>query len=131
MTARASTRARREERDAKIVQTIAAGATLQRAADLHGVSKSTAKRALDDAKAVLPEARHARDLMLARFQMYRRALSPLLANDPAKAVPRLLEVDTTEARMRGFFEPERSNGTAEVSGMLAVLIGRGGADDAS
>lgn len=121
---KATARAQREERDARIINALATGATLRQAAELNGVSKSTAHRALDNAKGVLPEAQHARDLMLARFQMYRTKLFPLLRTDPVKAVPRLLEVDNTEARMRGFFEPEQQNGTAEVSGMLAVLIGR-------
>lgn len=121
---KASARAQREERDAKIVHALAAGLTVRQAAELHGVSKSTAHRALENAKAVLPEAQHARDLMLARFQVYRSKLWPLLKLEPAKAVPRLLEVDTTEARMRGFFEPERQDHTAEVTGMLAMLIGR-------
>lgn len=121
---RASARAQREERDARIVHALAAGLTIRQAAELHGVSKSTAHRALDNAKAVLPEAQHARDLMLSRFQVYRSKLWPLLKSEPVKAVPRLLEVDTTEARMRGFFEPDRQDGTAEASSMLAMLVGR-------
>lgn len=119
---RASVRAQREERDARIVHALAAGLTVRQAAELHGVSKSTAHRALENAKGVLPEAQHARDLMLARFQLYRTKLFPVLKSDPVKAVPRLLEVDNTEARMRGFFEPDRKDGTAEVTGMLAMLI---------
>lgn len=119
---RASARAQREERDARIINALAAGATVRQAADMHGVSKSTAHRALDNAKGVLPEAQHARDLMLARFQVYRTRLFPVLRTDPVKAVPRLLEVDNTEARMRGFFEPGQQNGTAEVSGLLDQLI---------
>lgn len=121
---RAATRAQREERDARIVQTLAMGATIRKAADMHGVSKSTVHRALEDAKSVLPESKNARELMLARFQMYRLRLAPLLAQDPLRAVPRLLDVDTAEAKMRGFFQVQQSDGTAEVAGMLALLIGR-------
>ncbi|WP_010534675.1 helix-turn-helix domain-containing protein [Brachybacterium squillarum] len=119
---KASSRAEREQRDARIVQSLAAGATIRQAADTHGVSRMTAHRALENAKGVLPEAQHARDLMLARFQMYRLRLFPLLSTDPVRAVPRLLEVDTTEAKMRGYFEPDRDDGTAEASGMLAGFI---------
>lgn len=121
---RAATKAQREERDVKIIRSIAAGMTVQKAADAHGVSKTTAHRALQNAKAVLPESKHARDLMLARFEVYRLALAPKLKNDPIKAVPRLLEVDTLEAKMRGFFTPQMPDGVSEVSGMLSMLIQR-------
>jgi hypothetical protein len=119
---KASARAQREERDAQILRSLAAGATLREAGAAHGVSKSTVHRVLENAQATLPEARYARDLMIARFQEYRQHLAPVLAKDPIKAVPRLLEVDVTEAKMRGLFEPERRDGTAEAQGMLASFV---------
>lgn len=121
---RASARAQREQRDARILAALASGATVRQAAEAHGVSKSTAHRVLENAKGTLPEAKYARDLMLVRFQQYRLRLAPYLASEPLRAVPKLLEVDLAEAKMRGILEPQRSDGTAEVAGMLAMLIGR-------
>lgn len=62
--------------------------------------------------------------MMARFATHWAHLWPLPAEDTVRRVPHLLEVDQLKARTRGLFEARREDGTAEVSGMLAMLIGR-------
>ena len=117
-------RIERAKRDAAILEALAQGRTQRQAADEHGVSKTTVHRVLSNMQETLPEQAVARDLMMSRFATYRAHLWPLLEQDPVRTVPRLLEVDQLEARTRGMFEPQQGEGTAEVSGMLAMLIGR-------
>ena len=117
-------RIERAKRDAAILETLAQGRTQRQAADEHGVSKTTVHRVLTNMQETLPEQAVARDLMMSRFATYRAHLWPLLEQDPVRTVPRLLEVDQLEARTRGMFDPQQGEGTAEVSGMLAMLIGR-------
>ncbi|ACU85513.1 hypothetical protein CIK73_01465 [Brachybacterium alimentarium] len=117
-------RIERAKRDAAILEALAQGRTQRQAADEHGVSKTTVHRVLTNMQETLPEQAVARDLMMSRFATYRAHLWPLLEQDPVRTVPRLLEVDQLEARTRGMFEPQQGEGTAEVSGMLAMLIGR-------
>lgn len=124
MTGRSVTRIERAKRDAAILETLAQGRTQRAAADEHGVSKTTVQRVLSSMQETLPEQTVARDLMMSRFATYRAHLWPLLAEDPVRTVPRLLEVDQLEARTRGLFDQQQGDGTAEVSGMLALLIGR-------
>ena len=117
-------RIERAKRDAAILEALAQGRTQRQAADEHGVSKTTVHRVLTNMQETLPEQAVARDLMMSRFATYRAHLWPLLEQDPVRTVPRLLEVDQLEARTRGMFEPQQGEGTAEVSGILAMLIGR-------
>lgn len=117
-------RIERAKRDAAILEALAQGRTQRQAADEHGVSKTTVHRVLTNMQETLPEQAVARDLMMSRFATYRAHLWPLLEQDPVRTVPRLLEVDQLEARTRGMFDPQQGEGTAEVSGMLAMLIGR-------
>lgn len=124
MTGRSVTRIERAKRDAAILETLAQGRTQRAAADEHGVSKTTVQRVLSSMQETLPEQTVARDLMMSRFATYRAHLWPLLAEDPVRTVPRLLEVDQLEARTRGLFDQQQGDGTAEVPGMLALLIGR-------
>lgn len=124
MTGRSVTRIERAKRDAAILETLAQGRTQREAADEHGVSKTTVQRVLSSMQETLPAQSVARDLMMSRFATYRAHLWPLLAEDPVRTVPRLLEVDQLEARTRGLFDQQQGNGTVEVSGMLAMLIGR-------
>lgn len=124
MSGRTVARVERARRDAAILESIARGATLQAAADEHAVSKTTAHRVLSNLRETLPEQAVARDLMMSRFSTYRERLWPVLEQDPVKGVRALLEVDTLEARTRGLFDQTQGNGTVEVSGMLAMLIGR-------
>ncbi|MGP5033829.1 helix-turn-helix domain-containing protein [Brachybacterium alimentarium] len=124
MTGRSMARIERAKRDAAILEALAQGRTQRQAADEHGVSKTTVHRVLTNMQETLPEQAVARDLMMSRFATYRAHLWPLLEQDPVRTVPRLLEVDQLEARTRGMFEPQQGEGTAEVSGMLAMLIGR-------
>lgn len=49
---------------------------------------------------------------------------PVLDEDPVRGVKALLEVDTLEARSRGLFDQAQPDGTAEVRGMLGLLIQR-------
>lgn len=124
MSGRTVARVERARRDAAILESIARGATLQAAADEHAVSKTTAHRVLSNMRETLPEQSVARDMMMSRFATYRARLWPVLDQDPVKGVRALLDVDTLEARTRGLFDHHGENGTAEVSGMLALLIGR-------
>ena len=124
MTGRSVTRIERAKRDAAILESLAQGRTQRQAADEHGVSKTTVVRVLDNMRRDLPGQDVARDTMLARFATYRDRLWPLLEEDPARGVKSLLAVDEQEARVRGLYDPQQHNGTAEVSGMLAMLIGR-------
>ncbi|HLR93098.1 MAG TPA: helix-turn-helix domain-containing protein [Jiangellaceae bacterium] len=122
MTGRSVARIERAKRDAAILESLAQGRTQRQAADEHGVSKTTVHRALANMQDTLPEQSLARDLMMARFAAYRAHLWPLLAHDPVRTVPRLLEVDQLEARTRGLFDARRDEGTAEAAGMLAQLV---------
>jgi len=124
VSGRSVARIERARRDAAILESLAQGSTQRQAADEHGVSKTTVQRVLSNMQETLPEQVVARDLMMSRFAAYRAHLWPLLAEDPVRTVPRLLEVDQLEARTRGLFDQHGENGTAEVSGMLAMLIGR-------
>ena len=124
MTGRSAARVERARRDAAILESLAQGRTHRQAAEEHGVSKATVTRVLANMQDTLPEQSLARDLMMARFATYRAHLWPLLAEDPVRTVPRLLEVDQLEARTRGLFDQQQGDGTAEVPGMLALLIGR-------
>lgn len=124
MTGRSVARIERAKRDAAILESLAQGLTHRQAAEQHGVAKATVTRVLANMQESLPEQAVARDLMMSRFATYRAHLWPLLEQDPMRTVPRLLEVDQLEARTRGLMDPQQGNGTAEVSGMLAMLIGR-------
>ncbi|WP_245850997.1 helix-turn-helix domain-containing protein [Brachybacterium vulturis] len=124
MTGRSVARIERAKRDAAILESLAQGRTQREAAERHGVSKTTVQRVLSTMQETLPEQTVARDLMMSRFATYRAHLWPLLEQDPVRTVPRLLEVDQLEARTRGLMDPQQGNGTAEVQGMLAMLIGR-------
>ncbi|WME24455.1 hypothetical protein [Brachybacterium sp. GU-2] len=85
------------------------------------MSKATVTRALANMQDTLPEQSLSRDLMMARFATYRAHLWPLLAQDPVRTVPRLLEVDQLEARTRGLFDQQRDDGTTEAKGLLFQL----------
>lgn len=121
MTGRSAARVERARRDAAILESLAQGRTHRQAAEQHGVSKATVTRVLANMQDTLPEQSLARDLMMARFATYRAHLWPLLAQDPMRAVPRLLEVDQLEARTRGLFDQQRDDGTAEAKGLLFQL----------
>lgn len=121
MTGRSAARVERARRDAAILESLAQGRTHRQAAEEHGVSKATVTRVLANMQDTLPEQSLARDLMMARFATYRAHLWPLLAQDPVRTVPRLLEVDQLEARTRGLFDQQRDDGTAEAKGLLFQL----------
>ena len=72
------------------------------------MSKTTVQRVLSNMQETLPEQVVARDLMMSRFAEYRAHLWPLLADDPVRTVPRLLEVDQLEARTRGLFDQQQA-----------------------
>lgn len=122
MTGRSVARIERAKRDAAILESLAQGRTQREAADEHGVSKTTVVRVLENMRRDLPGQDVARDTMLARFATYRARLWPVLDEDPVRGVKGLLSVDEQEARLRGLYDQQQGNGTAEVAGMLDMLI---------